>query len=244
MTLRWPPVLMYHAVSRPTEDPENVCVSSERFKAQMLYLARNNLRGVSMRDLRRAVAAGDTSGLVGLTFDDGYENFLHNALPVLEELAFSATVFVVCGKAGGENDWDPAPRMRLLGTDDIREISRRGIEVGSHTMSHIRLSEVGTEVLEREIFRSRQVLDEVLGEAVEGFCYPYGDLDLEAAESVQRAGYSYACAYKERVEETAYDIPRIFVGEKDGWLRLMLKLRWYPAYTRVVRALNFGFAPK
>jgi peptidoglycan/xylan/chitin deacetylase (PgdA/CDA1 family) len=63
----------------------------------MLYLKRHNLRGVSMRELSLALNTGEATALVGMTFDDGYEDFLDAAVPTLEKLGFSATVFVVAG---------------------------------------------------------------------------------------------------------------------------------------------------
>ena len=78
-----PRVLMYHSISRPEDENDALCTSPERFEAQMLHLERHNLRGVSMKELRRAMNAGGARGLVGLTFDDGYEDFLSSALPTL-----------------------------------------------------------------------------------------------------------------------------------------------------------------
>jgi len=62
---------MYHSISRSEDGYDALCTSPERFEAQMLYLKRHNLRGVSMRELHLAKNSGDTKGLVGLTFDDG-----------------------------------------------------------------------------------------------------------------------------------------------------------------------------
>src|SRR3712207_3456782 len=103
---------MYHSVSRITDDPNLICTSPERFHTQMLQLKRHNLRGVAVRELRRAARAGSAKRLVGLTFDDGYEDFLYCAVPILERFGFSATVFVVGGMLGQENDWEHmyAPR--------------------------------------------------------------------------------------------------------------------------------------
>lgn len=232
------PILMYHAVTQVREDPNNICVSPERFEAQMLYLRRRNLRGVSVRELRRETARGSTRGLVGLTFDDGYEDFLHAAVPVLERFGFSATVFVVVGELGGENRWDQKPRMKLLGTDGLREVSERGMEVGSHGMNHAKLSGLGPELLEQEANDSRAVLGEVLGETVEGFCYPYGNLDGRVVDVVRRAGYSYACAYKRRISWDSYDLPRVYVGERDSAFRLGLKLGLYLRYSRFAHRLR------
>ena len=235
MISNWSPVLMYHAISRVSDDPNNICVSPERFKTQMLHLKRRRLRGVSMNELMRAVRQGRAGELVGLTFDDGYENFLHFALPVLEELGFTATVFVIAGKLGGENSWDIGPRMRLLSAEDVRELPERGIEVGSHGISHARLSELEPERLDAEIHDSRKILGEVLDRPVEGFCYPYGALNEQVVQAVREAGYAYACAYKERISWDAYDVPRANVGERDGTFRLELKVRLYSLYARFVR---------
>ena len=194
----------------------------------MLYLKRRNLRGVSMRDLYLAMKMGDTRGLVGLTFDDAYEDFLRAALPILESHGFSATVFVVAGMLGKENGWEhrggPRPRLRLLGADGVREISERGMEVGSHTITHPRLSGLGRDVLVREIGDSRQILSEIVCTPVDSFCYPYGDLDEAAVQVVRETGYAYACGTKKQVENTVYDWPRVYVGEKDNPLRLGVKL--------------------
>jgi peptidoglycan/xylan/chitin deacetylase (PgdA/CDA1 family) len=240
--LRRPKILMYHSITRSIRDPNELCTSPERFEAQMLYLDRRNLRGVSIRELRRAMSAGAAKGLIGITFDDGYKDLLYTALPVLERLGFSATVFAVGGMLGRENDWEhvyePRPRMKLLGVEELREASGRGIEVGSHSMTHARLSGLEPESLGREVEGSRQVLGELLGTAVEGFCYPYGSLDGVAVRAVRCAGYAYACGVKTQVEGGAHDLPRIPVSERDSLPRFEVKLRMYAQYARITR--NFG----
>jgi peptidoglycan/xylan/chitin deacetylase (PgdA/CDA1 family) len=235
---RWPPVLMYHAITHVSFEPNNVCISPERFKAQMLHLKRRGLRGVSINELTRAAPRSSARGLLGLTFDDDYENFLHAALPVLEDFGFTATVFVVGGMLGGENSWDKGPRMRLLSAEAVRELAERGMEVGSHGMSHIRLSGLEPERLQAEVRGSRKVLGEVLGRPVERFCYPYGALNNRVVPAVREAGYDYACAYKAKPQHGAYDIPRMNVGDCDGDFRLELKLRWYRQDVRITHALG------
>jgi peptidoglycan/xylan/chitin deacetylase (PgdA/CDA1 family) len=189
-----------------------------------------------MRELCRAMNTGDARGLVGLTFDDGYEDFLSTALPTLETLGFSATVFVVAGKLGEENNWghrgDPMPRLRLLEADGVREVSERGMEVGSHTVTHPRLSGLDPETLVHEVGDSRQMLGEVVGTPVEGFSYPYGDLDGPAVRAARSAGYVYAVATKKEVEYGIYDWPRTYVGENDSPLRFGVKLKVSPILTR------------
>ena len=230
-------VLMYHSISPPEGDHDALCTSPKRFEAQMLYLKRRNLRGVSMRKLYLAMSAGDAGGLVGITFDDGYEDFLSAALPTLERLGFSATVFVVAGMLGKENTWEhrggPRLPLRLLDANGVREISERGIEVGSHTVTHPRLPGLDPETLVHEISDSRQRLGEIVGAPVEGFCYPYGNLDDPAIRAARRAGYLYAVGTKRSIEYGLYDWPRTYVGDKDSPLRLGVKLRASPFLTRL-----------
>jgi peptidoglycan/xylan/chitin deacetylase (PgdA/CDA1 family) len=189
-----------------------------------------------MRELCRAMTTGEARGLVGLTFDDGYEDFLSTALPTLDTLGFSATVFVVAGMLGEENTWEhrggPRPQLRLLEADGIREVSERGMEVGSHSVTHPRLSGLDPETLIHEVDDSRQMLSQILNGPVEGFCYPYGDLDGPAVQAARGAGYVYAVATKKQVEGGLYDWPRTYVGEKDSPLRLGVKLQVSPILAR------------
>lgn len=241
MNSRWPRILMYHSVSRLGEDPNQLCTSPERFRSQLLYLRRHGLRGISVQELHWAMLAGDDKGLVGLTFDDGYEDFLHTAVPIMEELGYSATVFVVASMPQ-ENDWEhaymPRPRLPLLGIEGVREVVERGMEVGSHSMTHARLSGADPELLEWEVSESRRVLSEALGRAVAGFCYPYGSLDSAAMQAAPRAGYSYACGTNILVGRSVHALPRIPVSERDNLPRFATKLRVYRQYSAIKRILS------
>jgi peptidoglycan/xylan/chitin deacetylase (PgdA/CDA1 family) len=244
VSTRWPQILGYHSISRLENDPNMMCTSPERFESQMHYLKRRNLRGVSVRELLRARSTQSAKNLVGLTFDDAYEDFLHAALPVLEDLGFSATVFVVAGMLGGENDWEhyfsPKPTMKLLGAAGVREIAARGMEVGAHSMSHPDLPALSAEALEREVGDSRLVLGEVLNREVEGFCYPYGKLDDASFEAVVGARYAYACTVNTRVGWTIHDLPRIPMSDRDDLLRFAVKLRLHAHY-RVAKRIYFRY---
>jgi peptidoglycan/xylan/chitin deacetylase (PgdA/CDA1 family) len=239
MSFRWLRILMYHAVAHLAHDPNRLCISPQRFEAHMSHLKRRGLRGTTVRELRRATDEGNAKGLVGLTFDDGYENFLTEAVPLLERYGFTATVFVVSDKLGEMNEWDhmyePRPPLRLMDAEGVREVSARQMEVGSHTVSHARLPGLEPDLLREEIAGSRETLGELLGERVEGFCYPYGGLDKAAIEAARQAGYSYACAWKTQLEWSEYDLPRIPVDQKDNLLRFEAKLRIYPQYARISR---------
>jgi peptidoglycan/xylan/chitin deacetylase (PgdA/CDA1 family) len=216
-----PMILMYHSVEPYTEDPYRVTVRPERFERQLRWLRGRGLRGVSMRDLR---AAPDPRGLVGLTFDDGYADFVSRVLPVLRRYGFGATVYVVTGQLGGHNAWDvPGPRKPLMTADDVRRVADAGIEVGSHSRTHRRLPTVDDRALEDEIGASRVALSDLVGGPVDGFCYPYGAAGGREVAMVARAGYGYACSVGVRVVAGAHALPRTYVGDRDSAPRLYAK---------------------
>jgi peptidoglycan/xylan/chitin deacetylase (PgdA/CDA1 family) len=218
-----PLVLMYHSVEPYQADPYLVTVSPPRFGQQMRWLARRGLRGVSIRDLLAARAAGAGKGLAGLTFDDGYADFTRHALPVLRRYGFGATVFVIAGRLGGGNDWDPeGPRKRLMDAREVRDLARSGIEIGSHGLRHVRLP-AARDVLAEEVGGSRRILEDVTGEPVGGFCYPYGDLDADAVARVRETGYDYGCAIWPSDYTSRHALPRTYVGQADTAPRLWAK---------------------
>ncbi len=218
-----PLVAMYHSVEPYLRDPYRVTVSPARFQEQMTWLARRGRRGVSMRDLLTARAAGHGHWLVGLTFDDGYADFAEHALPVLRRSGFTATVFVIAGRLGGDNSWDPhGPRKPLLSADGVRRVADEGMEIGSHGLRHVRLPAAGTDLAE-EAEASRDILRRLTGQPVAGFCYPYGAVDAAAVGAVRAAGYDYGCAIWPSAYTGRHALPRSYVGDADGPSRLRAK---------------------
>ncbi len=221
---RPPPVLMYHSVTPYAEDPYQVTVSPRRFEQQMRWLDTWGLRGVSMTTLLRAQRRGCEAGLVGLTFDDGYADFLRHVLPVLASHGFTATAFVVAGRLGSVNAWDAlGPRKPLMTARQIRAVAGAGVEIGSHGLRHVDLQTTTDLALLREQRYSRQLLQDVTGADVTGFCYPYGHLDQRVRDGVLDAGYDYGCAIWTSDLSGRYAIPRTYVGDADGPARLRAK---------------------
>ena len=220
-----PPILMYHGVGRVSEDPFGLFVSSERFTQQMQALRLLGLHGVSLGHLGDAVTRRNADSLVGLTFDDGYRDVLSSAVPVLQRYGFTATMFAVSSLLGGENVWDPRPRHQLISEADLQELNARGWEIGSHSVTHARLTEVDADQLRHEVFASRAALADITGVEPRCFCYPYGSVDQETLSAVRDAGYSYACAVW-RVPGLPHllAMPRVGVTQQDWGPRFVAKL--------------------
>ena len=220
----FPYVLMYHSVSEYTDDPYLVTVDPARFERQLRWLRARGCTGVSMRELLAARRAGRARGLVGLTFDDGYTDFAEVVQPLLRRFGWTATVFVIAGMLGGHNRWDPAgPRKPLMTEEQVAEVAAAGMEIGSHSVQHRRLTELEPAELAAEVGKSRPVLQAVSGQPVDGFCYPYGAVDAAVVAAVREAGYGYGCAIWRSPLSGPHALPRTYVGDRDGTLRLDAK---------------------
>lgn len=226
MPTAMPFIAMYHSVEPYRHDPYLVTVRPERFEQQLDWLSGRGLRGVSMSDLLAAGAGRSRrpGKLVGLTFDDGYADFVYYALPALRRHGFGATLYVIAGRLGGKNTWDTeGPRKALLTPGQLRQVAEAGIEIGSHGMTHVSLPAVPDAALADETLRSRRMLQEITGQEVPGFCYPYGDIDRRVLESVRGAGYGYACAISASSLTGRHALPRTYVGDADFPLRMRAK---------------------
>ncbi|MFG2356062.1 polysaccharide deacetylase family protein [Streptomyces sp. NPDC048521] len=230
---------MYHSVGDRSDDPYRVTVTAERLDRQLRWLRRRGLRGVSVAELLAARARGGGRDLVALTFDDGYADFLEHALPVLARLECTATLFVLPGRLGGDNAWDPlGPRKPLLTAEGIRRAADAGMEIGSHGLTHVDLTRADDALLTAETAGSRALLEEVTGAPVTGFCYPYGTVDRRAVDAVRKAGYGYACAIDPGELNGPHVLPRLHIGQNDTAVRLFLKYRLHRLRRRPVEGLR------
>jgi peptidoglycan/xylan/chitin deacetylase (PgdA/CDA1 family) len=219
-----PMILMYHGIADVAEDPNQLCVTPDRFAEQMAWLHRRGRRGVGVGTLVEAMRAGRQRGLVGITFDDGYVSVLDAALPVLRRHGFTASMFIISDRIGGSNDWDEGPVWPLMSADQVGELAAAGMEIGSHSATHPRLTGLDAGLLAAEVADSRARLAEIVRDPIRGFAYPYGSMDAAARGAVRAAGYDDACAVQTPVAELGLmALPRIYVGQRDSAGRMAAK---------------------
>jgi peptidoglycan/xylan/chitin deacetylase (PgdA/CDA1 family) len=199
MSARGVSILMYHQIGEfaPMRDHRSTYCDHRRFAAQMAWLHR--LRYPVLRlDEALAGLRGERplpSRAVVLTFDDGYENFYEYALPVLARFGFPAIVYALADRLGQRSAWfadDGRATPPLMSASRLRELRRADIDVGSHGLTHLRLAQLAGAHAESEIAASKDRLEQVLGEPVDHFCYPYGSYNGAVVDRVAAAGYRSA----------------------------------------------------
>jgi peptidoglycan/xylan/chitin deacetylase (PgdA/CDA1 family) len=243
-------VLCYHAVS-PTW-PAPLSVTPAGLRRQLEGLARRGYRSARFTD---AVVGGHTTPTVCVTFDDAYASVLREALPVLDALGLRGTVFAPTAFIGstepmtwpGIDNWlstSHRPELIPMGWDDLALLCEHGWEVGSHTCTHPRLTQLDDEKLDRELRESKRTLETRLGVECTSLAYPYGDCDDRVVEAAGRAGYRAAAALPTRfVAATALAWPRVGIYHADGpttyalkTSRLVRSARRTPAWDAAHRA--------
>lgn len=191
-------ILTYHQIDAAPPPPaayRSLYVAPATFARQMRWLKGLGYKGVSMRELLPYLRGDKTGKVVGLTFDDGYCNNLHHALPVLQECGFTATCYVMSKLLGKTNVWDIENGVKqadLMTPAQIRQWAQGGMEIGAHTQTHCNLTLMADVDAMREIGACKAELGELLGEPVENFCYPFGFYDARHARMAKDAGYRSA----------------------------------------------------
>lgn len=205
-------ILTYHSVG---DRDHEMNVSPREFEEQMKWL-KDHATVISLDDAVRGMPG------IAITLDDGYRDNLLHAVGILEAFTFPATVFVVPGRVGGFLDHDAeVETARLMTWDEIRALRYRGVQIGGHTMNHVRLSSVGEDECAEEIGRCAERIEEELGVAPNAFAYPFGsklDYDARSIEAVQRAGYRYAVSNRYGPvdpRQSMWDVRRIWIDRND-----------------------------
>ena len=170
-----------------------------------------------------------------LSFDDGYANVFENGAPVLAELKVPAIIFVIADLVAGAHPEIPnppayRPRMRVMSWDMVRQAKSLGVDIGSHTRRHPRLSAISGDKtrLFEEIAVSKRLVERVTGEPCRAFAWPYGtmaDIDADGFAMIAAAGYELCFgATRGRVEPGA-DPLRL--------PRHQIELHWPDAHARL-----------
>jgi peptidoglycan/xylan/chitin deacetylase (PgdA/CDA1 family) len=190
------PIVCYHSVTSEAapvdHDPHKQHLPLQLFQRQLDYL-QNRYNVISLSDYvaaRRANRALPDYSII-LTFDDGFEDFYSVAAPQLRQRKLPATVFVITDRAFGR--FVPNGES-FLNWQQIRELAAAGIEIGSHSCSHVPLPELSLEEAAKELGESRTLMETTIGVSPVSLSYPFGQTCPSISALAESLGYTCAIA--------------------------------------------------
>jgi peptidoglycan/xylan/chitin deacetylase (PgdA/CDA1 family) len=189
------PILMYHKIGpRPNRVRlKGLYVTPATFVRQLTELTAEGFGTCSPGEACSNGAAGPR---IALTFDDGFRNVFENALGPLANHKKTAIQFLIPNFIGKFNEWDlreGESAEPLMDTGHVRDWIGAGHSIGSHSLTHARLTRLTLRDAREEIFASKKKLEDLFGVLIEHFCYPYGDWNESVRDLVVEAGYRTAC---------------------------------------------------
>ncbi|MCF7832067.1 MAG: polysaccharide deacetylase family protein [Candidatus Marinimicrobia bacterium] len=189
------PVLAYHKVTKQWEISFTM-LYPHTFERQMRYLEKKGYVGKSLREY----LADPKDNYFVLTFDDAYESVYKNAFPLLKELGFTATVFVLTNYLGKNNTWDFTPGnifSRHMDAEQLKILHTAGWEIASHGENHRAMTGMHPDSLMRELKHSKEVLTSMIGDEVETFCFPFGVYNAGVVAAAKASAYKNLVGFTE-----------------------------------------------
>jgi len=195
------PILYYHFINAPNSNTriKGLYTTPKHFEWQLRLLIKKGFNFITFEDIANSRYDKSKRNII-LTFDDGCESLYNNAFPILKKYGIKAVIYVVAESIGARNilwehneNKDP---LNILSKDQIIEMTTCGIEFGSHLCNHIHLTSLTTNEMEYELFESKNLLENQLGQKLYSVAYPFGSYNNEVIEIASKAGYQFGVTTK------------------------------------------------
>jgi peptidoglycan/xylan/chitin deacetylase (PgdA/CDA1 family) len=176
------PIFMYHRIdTMATYSKENtldkgLTVLNTDLDAQIKYMLKNDFHAITFTELYGFWYYGlqlPTKPMI-LSFDDGYKDVFTYGLPILMANHVRGVIYACAGFATYPGNRTADPWNNYMNWDNLKAMSRSGMEVESHTLVHDDLSTVSDARVQQTLTENKSQLETQLGIAIQFFCYPYG----------------------------------------------------------------------
>jgi peptidoglycan/xylan/chitin deacetylase (PgdA/CDA1 family) len=199
-------ILLYHEIDRCEDNrfAEQLDSCGEKWN----FIDPNSLKNMFTNQQL------EVSPKVMLTFDDGTSSDFRVAQEILNPRGIKAVFFVIPEFVDlvSDNDQEdfianklyPGVRnrrriplhLRSMDWNQIKILSSQGHSIGSHTTSHRRLSELDNrDDLQLEIVQSKKIIENAIGNKIEHFAFPFGNLSSISPIALKIACDNYNFVY-------------------------------------------------
>lgn len=204
-------ILMYHSIENSdlSEDKMGLAVPPETFYIHMKYLKENKFYVIGLLELVSKIANRQLipKKSIVITFDDGFRSILMKALPILKKLSFTATLFIniyfVENKMPKHLYWHD---WQTLNWDEIKRLYEEGLLIGSHAVTHKKLTELNEEDLKNEIMGSRELIERNIRAKINTFSYPQGAFNKKVKEALRNNNFICSCSSIEGTNDSQSDL--------------------------------------
>jgi peptidoglycan/xylan/chitin deacetylase (PgdA/CDA1 family) len=244
---QWLPILMYHKIPiNNLESRHRIFVTQENFEKHLKFFKAKGFETLHFSEIFDYIFRQNSEHLTNnkpfpkkpllLTFDDGYQDNLENAQPLLQKYQMKAHIYLLANTEIRENTWDQLDEKTpslLMSPEQRKKLDLAVWEIGSHGLNHPRLPEATEKVLEQELRESKKRLETEFGKEVFSFAYPFG-LKNKKIETATRDVYQFAVNTDQgglHLSDNLFSLFRVNVFPEDGPWQLRKKCSaWYRRY--------------
>ena len=212
------PVLMYHSISRVAQDYN--AVSAEAFAEQMQWVAHER-QPITLAQAQEALKGGPVPDkAVLVTFDDGYQELLEYAVPILLKYTIPAVFFLLIEALGGDDRWNPRAFVtrQHFTPDEVRQLAALpGMTIGAHGFTHQRVTRFEEYRIAAEMAGAKAGLEVIGNQAVTAYAYPFGgfsDLATKVASRYFQMAFASDGAGVWNWLDNPYAIRRLYVAHQ------------------------------
>ena len=234
---RWIPILMYHKVPlKPLQTKHRIFVTKDRFEKHLQWFQSWGMKTITFSELnefvedRRSMQDFPRRPLI-LTFDDGYQDNLLHAGPLLKKYGMSGIIYLLSNKDIAANTWDlydPTEESSPLCLPEERKQLTSYFEIGSHCVHHMGLPSQSPEAQEKELKQSKRDLESEFSGPILSVAYPYGQRDSKTSTLAQNAGYLFGVNTDQggrRWVDDPFSIFRVNIFPEETYFSLWKKTR-------------------
>lgn len=216
-------VLLYHSVTdkKSFTNLDKFSVSLKQFENHIKFLKLMGFESVRTENIDKVLTQKlyKTKKFVLITFDDGYKNNL-DAAKILKKYNFSAIFFISTKYIGKSLNNTP-----MLSMDDIKHLINLGMQIGSHSHFHVKLSELSEDEMIDNIRQSKQILSKFSN--IDDFAYPFGNYNNTIIRLLKTYNFKRAYIIGQSINTNDYNpylIKRSIIRNTTNYLDLYLIL--------------------
>lgn len=227
------PILMYHQVSdNPDPNFLKFTVYTKSFESQMKTLKLLGYKPINFSKLARYKEGKDRlpKRPVIITFDDGLQEAVDNAVPILNSCGFTAVFYITTDFVGEKSSWmipEVSTEFQVIDWPTVIQLDSNGYEVGAHGMTHPHMDAISFEACSKELRGSKEAIEEVLGHEVRHMAYPHGSFNDDVLKLARETGYQTSCSCEPAIAHSGYDLlalPRVNIEASDSLIDFIFKL--------------------